>query len=148
MTSEIRRVGVYGRCVADGAILLTRLSSIEPEAGRWTLPGGGMEFGEHPHDTLTREFAEETGLVPDIGPLLDVRSRLLAPNDRRPALHVLQIVYEVVATGSPQVQEVGGSTAEAAWVALATVSTYPLVDLARWATTTGPAWGPFGTVPT
>lgn len=145
MTSELRRVGVYGRCVVNGAILLTRLSSIEPDAGRWTLPGGGMEFGEHPHETLTREFAEETGLVPEIGRLLDVRSRLLSANDRRPALHVLQIVYEVVATGDPQVQEVDGSTAEAAWVSLDRVDTYPLVDLARWATTSGS--GSFGTVP-
>lgn len=105
-----------------------------------------MEFGEHPHDTLIREFAEETGLVPEIGPLLDIRSRLLAANDRRPSLHVLQIVYEVAAIGEPQVQEVDGSTAEAAWVGLDRVSSYPLVDLARWATASGWATGSFGTV--
>lgn len=134
--------------MADGAILLTRLSSIEPEAGRWTLPGGGMEFGEHPHETLVREFGEETGLTPDIGPLLDVRSYLHPANARRPALHVLQIVYEVTATGHPQVQEVDGSTEEAAWVPLDRVRTFPLVDLARWATGSGSGSGPFGTVPT
>lgn len=131
--------------MVDGAILLTRLSSIEPEAGRWTLPGGGMEFGEHPHDTLTREFVEETGLVPEIGSLLDVRSWFRAADDRRPSMHVLQIVYEVVATGHPRVLEVGGSTAEAAWVDLDAVGTYPLVDLARWATASGSE--SIGTVP-
>lgn len=105
-----------------------------------------MDFGEHPHDTLIREFAEETGLVPDIGPLLDIRSRLLAANERRPSLHVLQIVYQVVATGHPRVQETGGSTAEAAWISLDEVDAYPLVDLARWATDPGSASGSFGTV--
>lgn len=128
-------MGVYGRCVADGAILLTRLSAIEPDAGRWTLPGGGMDFGEHPHETLTREFFEETGLTPEIGPVIDVRSKLLAANVRRPALHVVQIVYEVYASGVPQVQEVDGSTSEASWVPLTVASSYPLVDLAAWAVT-------------
>ena len=140
-------MGVYGRCVIEGSILLTRLSSIEPEAGRWTLPGGGMEFGEHPVDTLRREFIEETGLVPEIGGLVDVRSRLLAANARRPGLHVLQIVYDVTASGEPRVQEVDGSTAEAAWVKLDRLAGYPLVDLAAWAAeTVGFRSGSIGTV--
>ncbi|MFP5331328.1 MAG: NUDIX hydrolase [Acidimicrobiia bacterium] len=135
MSQDQRRVGVYGRCVDDGAILLTRLSAIEPDAGRWTLPGGGMDFGEHPHETLVREFFEETGLIPEIGPVIDVRSKLLAANPRRPALHVVQIVYEVHASGVPDVQEVDGSTSEASWVPLTVASSYPLVDLAAWAVT-------------
>jgi ADP-ribose pyrophosphatase YjhB (NUDIX family) len=34
------------------------------EAGRvvWTLPGGGVEFGESPEVAVIRELAEETGL--------------------------------------------------------------------------------------
>lgn len=106
-----------------------------------------MEFGEHPHETLVREFGEETGLTPDIGPLLDVRSSLHPANTRRPALHVLQIVYEVTASGHPRVQEVDGSTEAAAWVPLERVRTFPLVDLARWATRFDSVTGPIGTVP-
>lgn len=30
---------------------------------KWQLPGGGMEFGEHPSDALIREIQEETGLT-------------------------------------------------------------------------------------
>ena len=37
----------------------------------WELPGGQLEPGEQPVDTLVREFAEETGLTVRVGPLLD-----------------------------------------------------------------------------
>src|SRR6266576_788909 len=58
------RVGGYALCVDDRErILLSRLSAIEVDVGAWTLPGGGVEFGEHPDATVIRELAEETGLV-------------------------------------------------------------------------------------
>jgi len=31
--------------------------------GFWELPGGGLDFGEKPHDCLTRELKEEMGVV-------------------------------------------------------------------------------------
>jgi len=30
--------------------------------GFWELPGGGLDFGENPHDCLVRELQEEMGL--------------------------------------------------------------------------------------
>lgn len=36
---------------------------------KWAFPGGGIEFGEHPVDTVIRETMEETGIV--INPLSD-----------------------------------------------------------------------------
>jgi 8-oxo-dGTP pyrophosphatase MutT (NUDIX family) len=92
-----------------------------------------MDFGESPHETLVREFGEETGLTPVVGALLDVHSRVYAANIRRPPLQVIQFVYEVRASGAPEVVEIGGSTAEAAWVRLADLDRHPLVDLATWA---------------
>jgi 8-oxo-dGTP diphosphatase len=132
-TELVRRVGVYGRCVDRGAILLTRLSARDPDEGRWTLPGGGMDFGETAHETLIREFHEETGLVADIGALLTVRSQVYPATDRRGPLQAVQFVYQVTASGAPTVIETDGSTAEAAWVPLGEAVWLPLVDLARWA---------------
>lgn len=120
------RIGVYGVAVHRDHLLLTQLSARDRDVGRWTLPGGGMEFGESPHETLRREFYEETGLIPEIGTVLDVTSFL-----PRRDLHVIQMIFEVEAQGEPRVIEVDGSTADAGWFpthAVASMSTVPLVD--------------------
>lgn len=120
------RIGVYGVAVRRDHLLLTQLSSRDRNDGRWTLPGGGMEFGESPHETLIREFHEETGLRPEIGGVLDIASSL-----HRPDLHVIQMIFEVEASGVPRVIETDGSTVDAGWFpthAVASMATVPLVD--------------------
>lgn len=121
------RIGVYGVALRGGRLLLTQLvASRDRDVGRWTLPGGGMEFGETPRETLLREFYEETGLTPEIGDVLDVVSYL-----PRPELQVIQMIFEVEAQGEPRVMEIDGSTVDAAWVptdSVASMPTVPLVD--------------------
>ncbi len=121
---ERTRIGVYGVAETNGQVLLTQLSARDPDPGRWTLPGGGMEFDETPHETLEREFYEETGLTPRIGAVLDVHSFL-----PRPALHVIQVVYAVQVEGEPRVIEVDGSTVDARWVQTSEVGRLPTVSL-------------------
>jgi 8-oxo-dGTP diphosphatase len=58
---RISRLGVYGILVKDSQILLA-LKASGPYQGLWDLPGGGVEFGETPEETLTRELREEVAL--------------------------------------------------------------------------------------
>ena len=58
---QITRIGVYGILVEDSKILLT--TKIKgPYKGLLDLPGGGIEFGESPKETLQRELEEEVGI--------------------------------------------------------------------------------------
>ena len=55
--------GAYGLCRnPSGYLLLVRLAD-GVDKGRWTLPGGGVEWGEHPDGAVLRELEEETGIT-------------------------------------------------------------------------------------
>jgi 8-oxo-dGTP diphosphatase len=57
---------------AEVEVLLIRRAK-EPAKGLWSVPGGGVEFGERLKDAAMRELEEETGLGPREVDLLDSR---------------------------------------------------------------------------
>ena len=57
--------------VEDGAVWLIR-RGIEPCLGEWALPGGYVDFDEHPGDAAARECEEEIGCGVHIERLLGV----------------------------------------------------------------------------
>ncbi|MFF3376784.1 NUDIX hydrolase [Streptomyces sp. NPDC002680] len=114
---ETLRVAAYAVVVRNGQILLAR--SPDGEGGHeWVLPGGGMEHGEDPYDTVRRELTEETGYRIDVTGLLGIDSarhtfthRLRPPEDHQ----ALRLVYEGMVSGGELRPEVNGSTDLAAW---------------------------------
>jgi 8-oxo-dGTP diphosphatase len=49
----------------DGRVLIAQRPPGKPMAGLWEFPGGKVEQGERPEDTLIRELREELGIVVD-----------------------------------------------------------------------------------
>ncbi|MCO8275786.1 NUDIX domain-containing protein [Actinoplanes sp. TRM 88003] len=124
---KIRRVGAYGISRDEaGRVLLARNSSLSNFPGLWTLPGGGVEQGEHPDDTVMREFGEETGLSVRIDGLHSVTADVF----RLPGgelEHTDRVIYDVRVTGGTLRFETGGTTEHVEWIAQTDLSELPLM---------------------
>jgi 8-oxo-dGTP diphosphatase len=129
--ARIQRVAAYNVCIdSDERLLVCRLSEITEVPGSWTLPGGGVEFGEHPETAALRELHEETGLIGSITELLAVDSmhRPARDGERATDYHSIRIIYRTAIEGRDLVHENEGSTDRAAWCTRDELATMPLVS--------------------
>lgn len=126
----VTRVAAYCICIDAGErILLVRLNDLTTRPGAWTLPGGGVEFGEHPEVAAIRELEEETGYVGDVTQLLAVNSHARTDETGEP-YHSVQIVYRVSITGGAlRPEPPGNSSDHAAWHSRDELATLDLVGL-------------------
>jgi ADP-ribose pyrophosphatase YjhB (NUDIX family) len=121
-----QRIAAYGVCRDDdGRLLLARASPSLTLRGRWFLPGGGVQHGESPEESLVREIEEETGLTVELGSFLDVISDVRTLPDGT-SLHTVRLVYEVDTWRGELRPESDGTTDAVAWFTLEEVRQIPL----------------------
>ncbi len=104
---------------ADGRVLIAQRPAGRSMAGLWEFPGGKVEAGERPEETLIRELKEELDVV--------VREACLAPltfaSHSYPDFHLLMPLYVCRRwEGTVRAQE--GQTV--AWVRPNRLSEYPM----------------------
>jgi 8-oxo-dGTP pyrophosphatase MutT (NUDIX family) len=89
-----QRLAAYA-LIMDSAsrVLLTRQPDRRRRIGRWILPGGGVEYGEHPEQAVIREVREETGLRVLVGALREVASDVAPAGRRHRQLHTVRLIY-------------------------------------------------------
>ena len=122
---QLQRLGAYGLGLRDDYLLLVRASALTEVEGRWFLPGGGVDHGEHPKAALEREVQEETGLsgiaAELLGVVSDVRTRRSGEK-----VHSVRMIYRLDALEGELTHENGGSSDEARWVHVSELSSLPL----------------------
>ncbi|OAB36718.1 NUDIX hydrolase [Paenibacillus macquariensis subsp. defensor] len=128
-------LGVYGILIHDDQILLIKKSR-GPHKGKWDLPGGTIEFGEEPYETLMREFYEETGIVELDGKMRTAISYTLVypfKENELEELHHIGIIYDVKLTSSQYIIKTDGDGEDslgASWIhmdEIDTIETTPFV---------------------
>jgi 8-oxo-dGTP diphosphatase len=129
------RVAGYAWVERDESVLLVRIAPHLMAAGTWTLPGGGLDFGEDPALGVLRELGEETGLQGVVESLVGVRSAMLEPDQTNSGHRIqnLGILYRVAVTGGDLRNEVDESTDLAAWITFGELDALPQVPLVAWA---------------
>lgn len=107
-------VGVGAIIVEDRRVLLARRGN-PPRAGQWSLPGGVVELGETLRAAAEREALEETGLIVEVGQIVEVLDRILPGENQSIQFHYVLIDFLCTCNGGEL--RAGGDAAEVAWAA-------------------------------
>ena len=108
--TDVIGVGVGAMVFNDqGEVFLAqRGPNARNERGTWEFPGGGVEFGERLVAAITREFAEEYGMVIEISDLLKVDDHIL-PDEGQHWVSPTYLARHV--SGEPRILEPGKCSA-------------------------------------
>ena len=89
MSAKLLLVAACALVDADGRVLIAQRPADKTMAGLWEFPGGKIEDGERPEETLIRELREELGII--------VSEACLAPlafaSHSYPDFHLLMPLY-------------------------------------------------------
>ena len=123
------RISAYAIILRDERMLLVRCSADTDAPGKWTLPGGGIDFGEDPAAAAVREVREETGFDVRLTRLATIDSRVIHAADTDH--HAIRILYHAKIVGGILTTEVDGSTDLCEWIPINTAAEFPLVELVK-----------------
>jgi ADP-ribose pyrophosphatase YjhB (NUDIX family) len=100
-----RHVVSNGVVVKDDKILLIR-RGIEPEIGKWALPGGYMDWDETIEQTVVREVKEETGIDAQIKFMIGVYTNPQRKNDPNQNVSIIFSMSPLTHDPKPQESEI------------------------------------------
>jgi mutator protein MutT len=112
-----RPVAGVGAVIFDEARVLLVKRGHAPLKGEWSLPGGAVELGETLEAAVAREVLEETGLVVEVGALVEVVDRVHRDAEGRIEYHYIVVDYLCrLSERSSEGPAAGSDAADVQWV--------------------------------
>ena len=102
---------VQGWVERDGKFLILKRAR-EPQMGRWDMPGGFVEPGEHPEEALRRELREETALEVRVEHLVGIYPSVYGDTGKK----TLDLAYHCSISGGEFA--LSDESRDASWLAL------------------------------
>lgn len=121
-------VGVGAVIAKDGKILLEKRRN-DPGKGKWSVPGGIVELGEHVEEAVVREVKEETGLEVEKPEHIDIVDNISFDEQGKIKYHFVIIDYLVKLVGGKL--KAASDAEELEWVTLDDVEDYDLTKTFR-----------------
>ena len=101
--------------IREGRLLMVKRGK-EPNKGKWSIPGGGIELGETIFEAAARETREECSVQVEIMRVLDAADNIVRDENGRIRYHyaIIDLLGRYI-SGEPKAQS---DAAECRWVAL------------------------------
>ena len=114
--------------VENGKLLLVE-RAVEPSKGKWSVPGGSVEWGEPLAEALKREVREETGLEIEVEKVAGVFDLIIRNEAGKPQYHYVIVDFFACVIGGELVP--GDDAAKARWVPVEELDNYELSNHLR-----------------
>ena len=116
-------VAASGIVTCEGELLVVR-RGVAPGAGKWSVPGGRVEFGETLRETVAREVLEETAVAVTVGDFAGWVERIGVDDTH----FVILDFFAHPRDHARRAPVAGDDAVEACWIPLPQVAQLDMVD--------------------